>query len=89
MNCDLEILSRLIKCCVCSVRNNPVWSVSIPIRQAYEQVTYISGFVTPRSAAAFSRAARHAMMIDSVPPAVVTPAPSSGALKADSICFSS
>lgn len=41
---------------------------------------YISGSVTPCSAYAFCRAPRHAISIDSVPPLVVVPAPSGGAL---------
>jgi hypothetical protein len=41
-------------------------------------VSHISGSVTPLSARALLRAAKQAMRMDSVPPLVVTPAPSEG-----------
>jgi hypothetical protein len=78
---DLEVVASLDECRVGGIGNNPASISLLWLRQCTGMETHISGSVTPRSKKAFCRAAKQAMRIDSVPPLVVTPAPSDGALK--------
>lgn len=79
---NLEVVASLDKGSVGGVGNDPSEGISTSTgtHDLRGASTHISGSVTPRSVYAFCRAARQAMMMDSVPPLVVTPAPSEGAL---------
>lgn len=79
MQFDLEVIASFDERRMGSIRNDPV---QISYSQSTELAlkTHISGSVTPRSRKAFCLAAKQAIRIDSVPPLVVTPAPSEGAL---------